>query len=158
MRIRFALILASIVSLAVAPATFADHHKGSNHKGSNHKGSNHKGSKAKGKSYEAKGKSYENSMGNADKKAREARDRGAQQRDTADRGAKRTRERAEAAVDKADPGRGAEMRARRDERKAIMEDAKSSAEPGTPRKGKKPWYRFWESDEEVTPESGPKSE
>lgn len=140
MRIRFALILASIVSLAVAPATFADPHKGSKaHKGSNHKG--------------AKGKSYENSMGNADKKAREARDRGAQQRDSAEKGAKRTREQGEAAVDEADPGRGAEMRARRDERKAIMEDAKSSAEPGTPRKGKKPWYRFWESDEEVTPES-----
>ena len=131
MRIRFALILTSIVSLAVASATFADPHKGS----------------------KAKGKGYENSMGNADKKAREARDRGAWKRDAAAEGAEGTRRRGEAAVDEADPGRGAEMRARRDERKAIMEDAKSSAEPGTPRKGKKPWYRFWESDEEVTPES-----
>ena len=55
-------------------------------------------------------------------------------------------------MDKADRGRGAEMRARCDERKAIMEDAKSGAEPGTPRKGKKPWYRFWESDEEAAVE------
>jgi hypothetical protein len=39
------------------------------------------------------------------------------------------------------------MRARRDERKAIMDEAKVAAEPGTPRRGKKPWWRFWEADE-----------
>lgn len=55
----------------------------------------------------------------------------------------RTEEAGEAAE-----GRGAEMRERRDERKAIMDEAKGAAEPGTPRKGKKPWWRFWESDEE----------
>ena len=130
MRIRFALILASIVSLAVASAAVADHHKGPR----------------------AKGKGYERSMGKADQKAHEARGRSAEARDAAEEGAKRTRERGEAAVDQADKGRGAEMRARRDERKAIMEDAKSAAEPGTPRKGKKPWYRFWESDEEAAVE------
>lgn len=42
---------------------------------------------------------------------------------------------------------GDEMRERRDERKTIMEQEKSAAEPGTPRKGKKSWWRFWESDE-----------
>jgi hypothetical protein len=136
MRIRFALILASIVSLAVASATFADHHKGR----------------------EAKGKGYEKSMDKGDKTAREAGSRGAEERDAAGARAKGTRGRGEAGVDRADKGRGAEMRTRRDERKAIMEEAKSSAEPGTPRKGKKPWYRFWESDEQAAPESAPKPE
>jgi hypothetical protein len=49
-------------------------------------------------------------------------------------------------------GRGAEMRDRRDERKAIMQEAKGSSEPGTPQKGKKPWWRFWGSDEDSVPE------
>lgn len=54
----------------------------------------------------------------------------------------------EPAAEEAGKSRGDEMRARRDERKEIMEEAKDSAEPGTPRKGKKPWWRFWESDED----------
>ena len=57
------------------------------------------------------------------------------------------RKRADTATGEADKGRGKEMRARRDERKAIMEETKGAAEPGTPQKGKKPWYRFWEADE-----------
>lgn len=45
-------------------------------------------------------------------------------------------------------GRGDEMRGRRDERKEIMEESRAGAEPDAPRKGKKPWYRFWESNDE----------
>ena len=40
-------------------------------------------------------------------------------------------------------GRGEEMRSRRDERKALMEESKSAREPATPEKGKKPWWKFW---------------
>ena len=58
-----------------------------------------------------------------------------------------TERRQEAAPEKSDKSRGDEMRARRDERKAIMDEAKDAAEPGTPRRGKKPWWRFWEADE-----------
>jgi len=42
---------------------------------------------------------------------------------------------------------GDAMKDRRDERKAIMDQTKGAAEPGTPQKGKKPWWRFWGSDE-----------
>lgn len=54
----------------------------------------------------------------------------------------------EQALDAADGARGDEMRNRRDERKAIMEEAKAAHEPGTPQRGKKPWWRFWESEED----------
>ena len=42
--------------------------------------------------------------------------------------------------------RGEEMRERRDERRQIMEDARADQEAGEPQAGKKPWWRFWESD------------
>ena len=57
------------------------------------------------------------------------------------------------AKDKADEmknkgqAKAAEMRERRDERKAIKDEYKAAAEPGTPRAGKKPWWKFWGSDE-----------
>lgn len=42
----------------------------------------------------------------------------------------------------------AEMQARRDERKAIKESYREGREAGeAPAKGKKPWWKFWESDE-----------
>lgn len=41
---------------------------------------------------------------------------------------------------------GEAMRERRDQRKAIMEEAKQAHEPGTPQAGKKPWWKFWGSD------------
>ena len=46
-------------------------------------------------------------------------------------------------------GRGDDMRARRDERKVIMEETKSGADGNRPPKGQKPWWRFWQSDEPI---------
>lgn len=65
------------------------------------------------------------------------------------RGSDAAEEAREKGEEAAEAARGDEMRARRDERKAIMEETRSGAEPGTPRKGKKPWWRFWESDDEA---------
>jgi hypothetical protein len=56
------------------------------------------------------------------------------------------REKAEDAMDRAEDAKGEAMRERRDQRKEIMDEAKSSTEPSE-RKGKKPWWKFWGSDE-----------
>jgi hypothetical protein len=85
----------------------------------------------------AKGKGHEKAHG----KAEQARERA---ESAGEEGAARS----ESADEEAGKARGEEMRARRDERKAIMEEARDAAEPGTPRKGKKPWWRFWQSDED----------
>jgi len=45
-----------------------------------------------------------------------------------------------------------EMRERRDERKQIMEESKTQGKKEEPPKGKKPWWKFWESDEEEAAE------
>ncbi len=49
-------------------------------------------------------------------------------------------------TEKANDAKGEAMRERRDERKAIMDEAKSTTEPSE-RKGKKPWWKFWGSDD-----------
>jgi hypothetical protein len=83
-----------------------------------------------------KGKTAEKAREKAPDEAEQARERAEE------------RTRTESAGEDAGKARGEEMRERREERKRIMEEAKGSAEPGTPRKGKKPWWRFWESDED----------
>ncbi len=87
-----------------------------------------------------KGKGHERALERSSKKMDGARERAEEAREDTER-------RREAAQGKSDKSRGDEMRARRDERKAIMDEAKDAAEPGTPRRGKKPWWRFWEADE-----------
>ena len=51
--------------------------------------------------------------------------------------------------ERGEPGskaRGDEMRARRDERREIMDEARANHEPGEPQAGKKPWWRFWDTE------------
>jgi hypothetical protein len=52
-----------------------------------------------------------------------------------------------AAADSQAGGRADEMRERRDERKAIMEETKGSAADGEAPKGKKAWWKFWGDEE-----------
>lgn len=117
MKSRWILLLGLVAGLAAAPTAFAAHHEGA-----------------------AQG------HGKAMKKAKDARATAGDVAEDAREAAGDVAEDARKRADEANQGRGAEMRERRDQRKAIMQDAKSTAEPGTPRKGKKPWWRFWESE------------
>ncbi|MHC5012782.1 MAG: hypothetical protein ACYTG6_17860 [Planctomycetota bacterium] len=94
--------------------------------------------------HESKGKAGAKGHEKAMKQAGDARDAAEQQAEDA-------RVKAEKGADES-AARGAELRDRRDERKAIMDEAKTAAEPGTPRKGKKSWWRFWESEAADAPE------
>ena len=135
-------ILAALTALAFATPALAGHHE-SKERGKPAGKMQEHGDKAMKRGDEAREE--------ADERTREAREeadeRTREAREEAEESSREAREEAGERSEGATKGRGAEMRARRDERKAIMDEAKSAAEPGTPRKGKKPWWRFWESDE-----------
>jgi hypothetical protein len=132
---RISLILVALATFAFASPALAGHHEG--------KGKGQKGlEKSQQKMKEAKkqaGDAKEEAEEHAEEAREEAEERAEEAREEAEERAEKAREMGE--------GRGGEMRARRDERKAIMEEAKAGHEPGTPQKGKKPWWRFWESDD-----------
>ena len=57
-----------------------------------------------------------------------------------------------AAADSSAGSRGDELRERRDERKAIMEEAKGADADGEASKGKKAWWKFWGDEEAAATE------
>lgn len=137
------MALASVV-FVFAPAALAGEHKDKvKHHGMGHERMEDAKQRAEEAREQAEGET-QNAHGHAkermEKVRKDADMRSDKARDDAD----------EAVLD--GKGRGDEMRARRDERKEVMADAKSAAEPGTPRKGKKPWWRFWESDADASDE------
>jgi hypothetical protein len=123
MTARICLILAALAALSFAPAALAEHHEG-------------------------KGKGHAKGLEKSQQKMDDAKERATEAREGAEERAEGAREGAEDRAEKAAGGRGEEMQTRRDERKGIMEEAKGATETGTPPKGKKSWWRFWESDDE----------
>ncbi len=129
-RFRCLLVAACLAALALGTPALAGHHE------------------TKGKGQEKAQKHKADAMNRADEARKDAEARAERAREQAEERGEEARESAE----REQRGRGDEMRARREERKAIMDEAKTGAETGTPRKGKKPWWRFWESDEDYEAE------
>jgi hypothetical protein len=124
MKIGSVLLVALLSTSLAAPTVWAGHH-------------------------EEKGKKHEKAVGNTRKYGAKPRRNVEEAPEEIRAKGTKARHDEERAADAKRKGKGDEMRDRRDERKAIMNESKAAREPGTPQKGEKPWWKFWGNDEPV---------